>query len=100
MSLLSQAEQQARQRNLLFFTQPRLWPTWPFLPLVRRRPGQEEEYGILFDAKTACELPGYAATVFLCNLFLMPRTLDEFLALPHETFDTPEEIADAGWAVD
>jgi hypothetical protein len=100
MRLLSQAEQEARQRNLLFFTQPRLWPTWPFLPLVRRRAGQEEEYGILFDAKTACGLLGFAATFFLCNFFLMPPTLDQFLALPHETFDTPEEVADAGWTVD
>jgi hypothetical protein len=96
----SHLEQEARQRNLLFFTQARLWPTWPFLPLVRRRPGQEEEYGLLFDAKTVCGLLGLSATVYLCNFFLMPRTLDAFLALPRETYDTAEEMADAHWTVD
>ena len=30
----------------------------------------------------------------------MPTTEDEFLALPKETFDTPEEIGAAGWVVD
>jgi len=45
-------------------------------------------------------VPGFSATVVLSNLFLLPRTLDEFLALPRETFDTPEEVFDAGWCVD
>jgi hypothetical protein len=31
---------------------------------------------------------------------LLPRTEEQFLALPRETFDTPEEIAAAGWRVD
>jgi hypothetical protein len=89
-----------RQRNLHFLTQPRLWPAWPFLPLVRRLQGRDEEYGVLLDALGACNLAGYSATVFLSNVFLLPNTLDAFLALPHETFDTPEEIFDAGWTVD
>jgi hypothetical protein len=38
--------------------------------------------------------------VFLCNLFLLPRTLEEFIALPKEVYDTPEEVYDAGWRVD
>jgi hypothetical protein len=31
---------------------------------------------------------------------LLPPDLPAFLALPHETFDTAEELADAGWLVD
>ena len=93
-------EQALRARNLLFLSDPRLWPEWPFLPLVRRRPGHEEEYGVLLDALGACGLPGRSATVYLTNLFEMPATLDAFLALPHETFDTPEEVFAAGWTVD
>jgi len=30
----------------------------------------------------------------------MPRTMETFLALPKEVFDTPEEIGAAGWVVD
>ena len=46
------------------------------------------------------DLAGYSATVFLTNLFLLPERLDEFLALSRETFDTPEEVFDAGWRID
>ncbi len=100
MPSLSTAEGQVRQRNLLFFTSPALWPIHPVLPLVRRRPGQEEEYGLLYDLKGAFGLLGYSATVWRCNVFLLPSTLEGFLALPKETYDTPEEIFDAGWRVD
>jgi hypothetical protein len=100
MSQLSPAEQKARQRNLLFMSRPDLWPTSPLLALVRRKPGQEEEYGVLYDLKGVYGLLGYSATVFLTNVFLLPPTLEEFLALPKEVYDTAEEIADAGWCVD
>ena len=90
----------AHQRNLLFFRDPRRWPAWPFLPLVRRRPGRAEELGLLFDAVGAVGRYGLSATVFISNLFRLPKKLDEFLALPHETYDTADEVAAAGWTVD
>jgi hypothetical protein len=94
-------DEAARSRTLLFLTNPKLWPNWPLLALVRRRQGQqEEELGVIFDALGACGLAGFSATVFACNLFLLPRSLDLFLALPHETFDVPEEVCAAGWNVD
>jgi hypothetical protein len=89
-----------RARNLIFFARPELWPTWPFLPLVKRLAGQPEEYGVLYDAMGNSNLPGLSATVFLTNLFLLPEQLSDILALPKETFDTCEELADAGWCVD
>ena len=45
-------------------------------------------------------MTGYSATVFITNLFMLPPDLSAFLALPHETFDTAEELARAGWRVD
>src|SRR2546421_600356 len=89
-----------RRRHLLFLAAPVLWPVWPYLPLVRRRPGNEEEQGVLCDLLGLFELPGYRATVWMTNLFLVPDTLKEFLALPREVFDTPEEVYAAGWRVD
>lgn len=100
MPAFSPAELKAQQRNLLYLSQPQRWPLWPILPLVRRKQGQEEEYGLLYDLKTTCGLLGYSSTVWLCNLFFLPPTLDQFLALPHETYDKPEEIAEAGWTID
>jgi hypothetical protein len=89
-----------RQRNLVYFRTPKLWEVWPFLPVMRRRPGREMECGLLYDASKQAGLMGYSATVFLCNLFLLPPTLEEFIALPREVYDTPEEVYDAGWRVD
>ena len=31
---------------------------------------------------------------------ILPPTFERFLALPRDTFDTAEELLDAGWAVD
>jgi hypothetical protein len=89
-----------RARTLYFLTDRKQWPHWPFLPVVRRRPGCEDELGVLFDALNAGGPAGYACTVFFSNLFLLPPRLDQLLNLPRETFDTAEEVADAGWSVD
>ena len=88
-----------RDRTVLFLSTPALWPAWPFLPLVRRRPGRAEELGVVFDARAA-GMTGFAATVFLTNMFFLPPDLAAFLALPHETFDTAEELTRAGWRID
>ena len=89
----------ARDRTVLFLTTPALWPAWPFLPVVRRTRGCEE-LGVVFDARGACNLTGYSATVVFCNLFDLPPDLREFLSLPKETFDGADELVDAGWCVD
>jgi len=94
------AERRARLRHLLFLREPRLWPAWPFLPVVRRRAGGGQDEGVLYDALHAVALPGYSATVFRTNLFLLPPTVGHLLALPREAFDTAEEVYAAGWRVD
>ena len=86
-------------RHLLVVTTPAIWPAWPFLPVVRRSRGAAE-LGVVFDARGACGLTGYSAAVFAANLFALPPTLDQFLALPKEVFDSGEELIRAGWRVD
>jgi hypothetical protein len=87
-------------RSVLFLTSPCLWPHWPYLPVVRRRPGKAEELGVVVDLWRACGLPGYSAAVFRCNVFELPRAVPALLALPREVFDTAAEVVAAGWAVD
>ena len=89
-----------RARTLQFLAQPQDWQFWPFLPVVRRRPGQEEELGVVYDALRAGGLTGFSSTVFFTNLFTLPERLEDFLTLPHETHDTPEELVAAGWTID
>jgi hypothetical protein len=93
-------ERRAGPRDLLFFTRPALWPRRPFLPVLRLPAGEPPEYGVLYDAVGASGRYGLSATVFLTCLFALPPTEAEFLALPHRSYDTPEELAGDGWVVD
>jgi hypothetical protein len=52
----------ARARTVLMVTTPARWSAWPFLPVVRRT-GVGTELGVVFDARHACGLTGYSATV-------------------------------------
>jgi hypothetical protein len=100
MTTPTEQPRKATARDLFFFSHPEHWPTWPFLPVVRRHADRETDYGVLYDAAHATGRTGYSSTVFLCNLFLMPEKESELLALPKEMFDTPDEMAAAGWCVD
>lgn len=88
----------ARDRMVLFLSAPALWPAWPFLPVVRRGKGHEE-LGVVFDSRSA-GLTGFSSTVWLTNLFELPTKFTEFLAMPHETFDSADELVIAGWCID
>src|SRR4051812_1553779 len=89
-----------RQRDLLFLARPRLWVAWPFLPSVRRRADGSKQLGVMYDARGVSDTFGYSATVFLTNLFTVPRAEAKIFALPKCAYDTPEEMLDAGWRVD
>jgi hypothetical protein len=100
MTTPTEQPRKATARDLFYFTHPQHWSPWPFLPMVRRHADGELECGLLFDLLHLRGRAGFSSTVFLANIFEMPATEDEFLALPKETFDTPEEMAAAGWVVD
>lgn len=90
-----------RLRDLQFFRNPKLWPLWPYLPVMRRQADQSEpELGILYDAAGYSGTYGYSATVIRSNLFDLPSTEAQLLALPRFVYDKPEEMAHAGWTVD
>lgn len=92
--------QDPRKRTLHFLTHPEEWPHWPFLPLIRRHSSGDFTLGVVYDALHASNLPGYSCTVFLTSLYLLPATESDFLALPKETYDVPEEVFAAGWVLD
>lgn len=95
---MSTRARRTHDRTVLFLTTPALWAHWPFLPLVRRKDGREE-LGVVFDARAA-GLLGYSSTVYFGNVFCLPTEFEQFLALPHETHDSADEVAAAGWSVD
>jgi hypothetical protein len=87
-------------RDLFYFRDPSRWATWPYLCVVRHKAGGETDLGVLYDFAHTSGRTGYACTVILCNVFFVPQTEDELLALPREVFDTFEELSQAGWSVD
>src|SRR5437870_674646 len=100
MAMLTSATPQ-RLRDLRVFRDPTLWCCWPFLPVVRpMKDGAEQQLGVLYDAVATCGRYGFSATVFLTNLFVLPRTEERFFALPKLVYDTADELANAGWTVD
>jgi hypothetical protein len=58
------------------------------------------EMGVMYDAVHASGTYGYSTTVFLGNIFLLPRTEVALFDLPRQVYDTPEELAADGWVVD
>jgi hypothetical protein len=93
------SRRRATERDFLFFQNPSSWRTHPFLPLTRRDLSCRPELGVLFDARSF-DLHGYVCTVVLCNLFLLPSTVAELLALPRLVYDSFDELANEGWSVD
>ena len=100
MSTTRQYQRRAGPRDVLYFTRPDLWPWRPFLPVERISADGSSELGVMYDALHSSGTYGLSATVFITNLLDMPRTEADFLALPHYSYDTPEELADDGWFVD
>jgi hypothetical protein len=64
MTTPTEQPRKATARNLFFFTHPEKWPTWPFLPVVRRHAEGTMDYGVLYDALHATGRTGYSSTVF------------------------------------
>jgi hypothetical protein len=100
MTLPSLSPRRPVSRDLHCFSHPREWPTWPFLPVVRHRPGEEPDFGVLCDLRSVSGRCGFSSTVFLVNFFRLPRTEEALLALPREVFDSPEEMSAAGWTLE
>ena len=91
----------ATARDLHYFAHPSLWQHYPFLPLIRQAADDlEPELGVLYDAYGVSGTCGYRCTVFLVNLYFLPATEAELLNGPRQVFDTFDELAEAGWAVD
>jgi hypothetical protein len=100
MNIPPAQQSQSAQRDLLILSSPKQWTTWPYLCLVRRKEDGEADCGVLYDAFHVSGRTGYSSTVFLENFFLLPGTEEQLLALPHESYDTHEELIAAGWRVD
>jgi hypothetical protein len=91
----------ATMRDLMYVSTPSLWSLHPYLPVIRRSAaGDHQQLGVVYDARGATGLCGFSSTVFLVNIFAMPKTETDLLALPKVVYDTFDELLDDGWVID
>jgi hypothetical protein len=101
MSIARFFPRRATMRDITFMSTPSLWSVYPFLPVIRRGAvGGCQQLGVLYDAVGVFGRYGYTATVWLANLFLLPKTEAELFELPKIVYDTLDELVEDGWVVD
>jgi hypothetical protein len=101
MSIARLFPRRATMRDLTFMSTPSLWFLHPFLPVIRRGAvGGCQQLGVLYDAVGVSGRYGYTATVWLTNLFLLPKNEAELFELPKIVYDTLDELVEDGWVVD
>ncbi len=70
------------------------WPCWPYLPVKRRDKNMESKnLGILWIGTGGL-------IVHHTYLFGMPKTIEEFKAMPKTEYQTHEAMLADGWEVD
>lgn len=71
------------------------WPRWFFLP-VKRWVGHDLQCGVLHRQHPGPVRP----QVVRANIFNLPQTREEFLALPKHDYGSFDSLLDDGWEVD
>ena len=89
-----------RERCLAMMANPRLWPCYPILPLIRDQPSGFRDLGLMTNASIPGARFNVSNAVFLANMLFMPLNPKEFLELPREEYPNLDAILDAGWRVD
>lgn len=75
---------------------PDLWPKWPYLPVKRH----VYEDGNFKTLETGIIFENTRFTVFIANLFMLPKTLKEFLKLPKYEYTNVDDMLADKWIVD
>jgi len=76
---------------------PDLWPKWPYLPLKRTIYDEEGnwkdlECGVIFE--------NTKFNIYLVNLFMLPKTEEEFRATKHYSYNNVDDLIADKWIVD
>ena len=87
----------AARDHVAMVRSPDRWPAWPYLP-VKRGHLPDADLGIVLASETT--VLGDHPTVYLINLFALPRTPDEWAAAPKMTYPSAEAMVADGWVVD
>ena len=86
MSIARLFPRRATMRDITFMSTPSLWSVHPFLPVIRRSAvGGCQQLGVLYDAVGVSGRYGYTATVWLTNLFLLPKPKRNCLRCPRSS---------------
>jgi hypothetical protein len=78
---------------------PLMWPKWPYLP-VKRWVNKRNKYGEQRELECGIVWTGTGFNIYLVNLFLLPKTAEEFRATEHHAYDNVDDLLKDGWIVD
>ncbi|MGW8177945.1 MAG: hypothetical protein ACWGQW_04010 [bacterium] len=76
---------------------PDLWPKWPMLPVKRRI---YDKYGNFRDLECGVLFENTRFTVYVVNLFMLPKTFKEFQNTKHYKYSNVDELLADKWIVD
>ena len=83
-----------QQRDATLIRHPGSWPGWPYLPLTKAIPNADKQLGTMLAGE------GYGSTIFLVNMYSMPRNKEDFDGLPRKVYNSAEDIVLDGWKID
>lgn len=76
---------------------PDLWPKWPILPVKRRLYNAD---GTFKDLECGLMSEATKFTVLLVNMFMFPKTKEDFSNLKRYFYDNVDDLLEDGWVVD
>lgn len=83
------------QKHIDFIKNPGDWPQFPYLPLFRKGNNDpiDREHGVVFAGHSLTEIKKV-------NLFLLPKTLQDFVKSEGWSYPSVEAMVEDGWEVD
>ncbi len=76
------------------------WPCWPYLP-IKRGEHYPEDCMLLWAGNWSDDnTPRFPLAVYNCNLWSLPKTVEEFKAKKFKEYESVEALLADGWVVD
>lgn len=84
-------------KHIDYINNPNLWDRWPFCPVFKRDKDKPDDWNKRIHGVVAAN---HLSTVKDVNIFMLPKTLEEFYALNGWGYNSVAKMVADGWEVD